>query len=209
MNVFIGHYSHVLDAFHRLSPVNHIIVEAGKPAADEVIQFAKTKQIRLSEVTSSGDIDDQIRGEDIDTAVVASFGLILKQPSIQACRRIINFHPGDIELFRGRHPLPQTILNGWPEMAISAHLIDSESIDAGPILGRLLLPIDYSTNYSTNYARLLNALPSFANLILKEVLNGSCSPRPFLPREGSYYPPIESSRLESLMQADTLQEYCR
>lgn len=209
MNVFIGHYPQVLDAFHRLHPVNHIIIESGKSAAKEVIEYAEAKQIPLSPVANSPEIDDLFREMKVDKAVVASFGLILRKATIQACRRIINFHPGDIELFRGRHPLPQTILNGWPEMAISAHLIDSESIDAGPILGRLLLPIDYNSSYSANCDRLLKSLPSFAHLILKQAFNGSHCHRSFIPKAGSYYPPVENSLLKKMMHSDTLQKYCR
>ena len=209
MNVFIGHYHQVLAAFHNKAEVELVIVERGKECATSVLEYAESNKIPAIEVINSRDLDDALGSKEVCLAVVASFGIILKNRAIQACRCIVNFHPGDVERVRGRHPLPQTILNGDPDMVISAHLINSDAIDAGPILGRLFLPIDYSDDYASNYQCLLDSLESFSGTILSRVFKGNFQVRSQCPGVETYFPPLSEHVLSEITGARNLLDYIR
>jgi methionyl-tRNA formyltransferase len=207
MNIFIGNYSQVLKVLIEITSVDLIVVEKSKNNSSAIRSIALHNNIQLVEVASSSDIDKALKNKRVHLAVVASFGLILKQNTISACRCIVNFHPGDIERFRGRHPLPQTILNGFPEMAITAHLIDSEAIDAGPILGRLQLPINFTQNYDWNYSRMLDSLSLFAKIILSPIVEGNINSREHSPNMNTYFAPLNKQTLKLVIEAPNLLKF--
>jgi methionyl-tRNA formyltransferase len=206
MNVFIGHYHQVLEAFHQISPVDLILVESVEKAGSVILEYAERHRIPLRVTRTSQDINDALTECSVRLAVVASFGVILRSPAICACEKIVNFHPGDVEYFRGRHPLPQTILNKWPDMCLTAHFIENESIDSGPLLRRLSLPINYDGSFEENYARLRKQLFSFASEALIQVLSGNYYARPFSPKINSYYRPLSSEVLSRILSAERLKD---
>lgn len=106
----------------------------------------------IQSVSSSEDIENIVNDMDIPcvTCVIASFGLLFSQTLIDRFKQVVNFHPGDVLTCRGRHPLPFAILKKLPLMCITAHLITSEKIDAGPIITQIFMPISYSKSYEFN-----------------------------------------------------------
>ena len=71
---------------------------------------------------------------------------ILRENLIAACPRIINIHCTLLPRYRGIGGIFQTLLNNETELGCTAHVIDSEKVDAGPIVTRKKLPADQSSS---------------------------------------------------------------
>jgi methionyl-tRNA formyltransferase len=172
MNVFIGHYIEVLTTFSSFRKINFVIVEDNK-LNEEISSFCKKNNITIIEVKNSLDISNWIKKEKIkiDICLVASFGLILKYDFISCCEILINIHPGNFRDCRGRHPLPFAISKKLENMTITAHLIDSEKIDAGPVIAEFNTPIDYNLSYDINYKRLRLLLEPLVCYIFNQINN--------------------------------------
>jgi methionyl-tRNA formyltransferase len=209
-NMFMGHYDIVLGELLKNITIDLVFVE-DKPANAKVKNMCKDHNIRCVVVSTSEDIMKAANGLGrIDLCVVASFGIILKNMFIESCGQVVNFHAGDITACRGRHPLPAAILNGHTTMALTTHLIDSEEIDAGPIVAKVLLPIDYAKSYRYNEFRLLELLGPLAGLLMKDYVKYSrfvtCA---WDKKRSIYYRPLDKKTLDSIMSADTLKGWAK
>jgi len=162
-SVFIGHFVEALQSVGRLTNLKAVIGEKGK-TPPSVQSYCERHSLPLHYVANSTELTALfIEKEELcsRTFFSAGCGLLFAQSVIDACTRVVNFHPGDLFTCRGRHPLPFAILKKLPQMCISAHFIDSEKIDAGPLITRIFLPIDYDASYAANERALLDALPGF------------------------------------------------
>jgi methionyl-tRNA formyltransferase len=54
----------------------------------------------------------------------------------------VNFHPAPLPDYKSRAGYNTAILDGKSEFGVSAHFVDSEQFDAGPIIKVLRFPID-------------------------------------------------------------------
>jgi methionyl-tRNA formyltransferase len=167
-SVFMGHFIGALKAVGRLTDLAAVIGEEGKtPTA--VQDYCARRSLPLHYVTDSVELSTlfkkrkELRGR---TFFSAGCGLLFPQAVIDVCVQVVNFHPGDLFTCRGKHPLPFAILKKLSQMCISAHCIDSEKIDAGPLIARFFMPIDYSTSYAANERILLSALPGFVASVI-------------------------------------------
>jgi len=141
--------------------------------------------------------------------VVASFGLLFKQRHIDWFRALFNFHPGCIYTNRGRHPLPNAILNGFKSMSLTVHQITDERIDAGRFVSRVEFPIDYASGYQENYFRLLSALDFLTKVMCDGIGRGRVPSFEFTPGSGSYFKPLTSDDLKRITEAQSLMEWSR
>jgi methionyl-tRNA formyltransferase len=208
MNIYIGNYHEVLKTFHHLKGVDHVISEK-RNVENEIIDFCNSEKIQISLVHSSADINkvaEQIGS--INLCIVASFGLILKKPFIDCTDLIINIHPGSLFNSRGRHPLPFAIRMGLPYMTITAHIIEDEKIDHGPVIMEVNIPLDYTGSYRDNDQRLRSCLPLITHYVVNNidakmnipVLNADLTKSP-------YNRPIEKEELMKIMNSKTLESY--
>lgn len=139
---------------------------------------------------------------------LASFGIIVKEPVISAVRHVVNVHPGVLPGYRGRHPLPQAIVHGERMMGCTVHLVDGPEIDAGPVLARAELPIDYSASYESNERRLRQLMGHLTETVLDQLLDGSAVSVAWdAAAEGRYHPPLGSERLRALLDAPALRDF--
>ena len=60
-------------------------------------------------------------------------------------RGCVNFHPAPLPEYKSRAGYNTAILDQKNEFGVSAHFIDSEKFDSGPIIKVLKFPIDHST----------------------------------------------------------------
>ena len=171
MNVFMGQSEVVLEELWNNGIPIDIVITEDKPSNSKVVEFCKKQNIPVYIIKNYKDIKKILhKYENLEYCFVASFGIILKSDVIKKFKKyIINFHAGDVFKCRGRHPLPVSILHNYPEMGITVHLIEDEKIDAGPILYRLLMPIDYEASYEFNEKRLLNALRCLTSLVANDI----------------------------------------
>lgn len=71
--------------------------------------------------------------EEVEVAVLVHYPVLLKAKTIARYKKVYNCHPGYLPFGRGFYPVPWAILDGTPAGA-TVHEIDSERIDAGPVV---------------------------------------------------------------------------
>ena len=207
MNVCMGHFEVVLEElWNNEIPISIVIVE-DKPVNSKVIEFCEKEGIPVYVIKKYKDIKTILsKYRKVEYCFVASFGKILKNDVIEKCKYIINFHPGDIFKCRGRHPLPSAILHNHPEMGITVHLIEDEEVDAGPILYRLLIPIDYNSSYRFNEDRLLESLRCLASLVANDIKQGKIVTYKWDVKQSIYFRPLEKEILKSIIESENLKD---
>jgi len=115
---------------------------------------------------------------------------------------------GDINLCRGRHPLPVAILKGHKSMGATVHLINSEKIDAGPVLAKVLFPIDYRKSYRYNENKLIEVMRLMTGLLLEDYLKkGGFSSYAWDSKNSVYYKPLNSQILNTIVNSDNLEGF--
>jgi len=207
INVFMGQYDIVLKEILNDFKIDLVIVE-DKSSNRKVINICVKYGIPYRIIQGYVDIMDCLGHRVlIDLCFVASFGIILKKDFITRCKHIVNFHPGDVEVCRGKHPLPVAILNRHKLMGIAAHLIDSEKIDAGPVIAKMIIPIEYDKSYRYNEGRLLEALRFVVRYVVEGyVKNGKFASYEWDENSSGYYNPMQTEILNRIINANDLRE---
>lgn len=172
MNIYIGNYIEVLKTFHNSLGVDLAVAEK-RNADEEILRYCEKSEIKLFLAESSSHLNSFLNslGEQMELCIVASFGLLLESNFLKKVNWTVNIHPGSLETCRGRHPLPFAINKGLPFMTVTAHLIENEKIDNGPVVATLSLPIDYEKSYAYNDHKLRANLPFFTELIVTQYKN--------------------------------------
>lgn len=73
-------------------------------------------------------------------------GQILKNKLIASCPRILNLHCTFLPKYRGIGGIFQALSNKEKELGCTVHVIDSEKVDAGPIIVQKKIPTDDSSS---------------------------------------------------------------
>jgi methionyl-tRNA formyltransferase len=82
---------------------------------------------------------------DLDSAVVAAYGLILPRPILEAPRRgCLNVHASLLPRWRGAAPIQRAILAGDRMTGVTIMQME-EGLDTGPMLAVMAIPIDRKT----------------------------------------------------------------
>ena len=208
MNVFMGQSEAVLEELWNNGIPIDIVITEDKPSNSKVVEFCKKQNIPVYIIKNYKDIKKLLHEyENLEHCFVASFGIILKSDTIKKFKKyIINFHAGDVFKCRGRHPLPASILHNYPEMGITVHLIEDEKIDAGPILYRLLMPIDYDASYKANEKRLSNGLRCLASLVANDIKQDKIVTYRWNVEESIYFKPLERDILKKIIESKRLRD---
>ena len=199
--VFLGHFASALErACDHFNVVVVGVETVGKGA--ECAAVAAQRNIPLVTVQRQAEILDIVKSNGAQGILVASFGRILKQPVITLVEWIVNIHPGLLPECGGRHPLPSAILNRHATMGMTAHFIDDERIDHGPVIARREILIDYGSSYRANEARLLAELPFMVDQIAEAVSTGFNKAQRL--GERTYFKPLSKDILNAIISAETV-----
>lgn len=198
----MGSYLEVLKTANSLLKIDRVFVE-DKESCKNVLSYCVKNNIEVVTLFKGQSIEKELfKGAEL--VIVASFGRIIKKQIIDSVNFIVNFHPGIIQNVRGRHPLPLAILFGHSMMGMTVHLIDSEEIDAGPILSQYRLPINYRQNYAYNDNKLKSLLVPMTKHILTEFIEtGTLTSATWRPTN-KYYPPLSIQQLKHIFKVKTL-----
>lgn len=202
--VFFGGLTEALVEIHSHLAVLAVVSQEGKcsPAIDD---FCKAEGLVRVEISSLDELESIATEWGAAIAISAGFGLIFKQRHLAWFSRVINFHPGCIFQNRGRHPLPNAIWHGHKTMAVSAHEVVDEEIDAGRLISRIEFVIDYRTDYQSNLLRLLAGLRYLVKDLCLLIDRHAELPSWDMSGEaGRYYPPMSSEQIEQVVSADSL-----
>lgn len=209
MTIYIGNYIEVLQTFHKKHGVT-IAISEERNVDEKIIHFCEQENITLFLAASGNHLDEYLESitDSVELCIVASFGLLLKQSFLQKTEWTVNIHPGSLETCRGRHPLPFAIVKGLSFMTLTAHLIEDEKIDNGPVVAELSVPVDFEKSYSYNDKKLRSCLPFITEFIVsqynseKRILTGTID----LSR-ATYNKRLDSETLHQIMNAENLLKY--
>lgn len=91
-----------------------------------------------SQNVNGADVIEAMRAEGIDLIVIYWFDQILKQRVIDLpAHGVVNLHAAPLPVCRGLWPVLFSAIENDRKFGITAHLIEDERIDAGPIIGQL------------------------------------------------------------------------
>ncbi len=111
----------------------------------------------------------KLRAENLDCAVLAAYGHILRTEALQATRLgVIGVHVSLLPKYRGASPMQSAILAGEKETGVTLYLMDEE-VDHGPILAKRAFPLTDQTflelqkeSAKAGAELLIRTLPGFA-----------------------------------------------
>lgn len=133
--------------------------------------------------------------QDIDYAVVVSYGLLLPTFILNAVKvKCLNIHPSKLPLFRGAAPIERTLESGASETEVCVIAMTKE-LDAGDILAKreyTILPDDNSITLHEKFSRI------GAELVMDLLKNGTANITPIVQdsSRATYAKKISKSELE-------------
>lgn len=205
--VYFGRQADVAQKLYALTNLSLVLCDTAP--TKELAVFCRDNSVPLHTVQSNEEIQNIIIKENLHSHVcfVAIFGIILSQSVINSFKTIINFHTGDIFICRGRHPIVATVLKKIPMMCITAHIINSPSIDAGPIIAQQFIPINYDETYGKNESTLLSLIPHFIDSVIRADLVHRAPYTWFIPSEHPYNKNPSAGLIKSLRDANSLRDF--
>jgi methionyl-tRNA formyltransferase len=85
-----------------------------------------------------------MRRLDIDLVIIMNFDQIVREDFIRSPRcGVINVHPSLLPSLRGPCPVFWALFEGRSEVGVTIHVIESEEIDAGPIVAQHVINTDF------------------------------------------------------------------
>jgi methionyl-tRNA formyltransferase len=137
--------------------------------------------VRVFEPLRLRDFAEEIRREEFDLFVVASYGRILPQALLDLPRLgALNVHPSLLPKYRGATPLQTAIASGERETGVSIMLMDS-----GLDTGDLVLVRRVAIEPQETYGELHDRLAVIGADLLREVLDlAAKAPLPRMPQTG-------------------------
>ena len=136
------------------------------------------------------------RVRNIDCVISYLFWQKIKSPLFTlGARGCVNFHPAPLPDYKGRAGYNTAILDGRKTFGVSAHFIDSEEFDAGPIIEVISFPFDANTATAFHLEREAqkHLLALFKKVLLRFMTETSLRT---IPNFGGVY--LSSAELESL-----------
>ncbi|MDC1535395.1 formyltransferase family protein [Gammaproteobacteria bacterium] len=141
-----------------------------------IANLSKKKKIPLFLYDSTKDSNNMSKWlEDIKPDLIFVIGWshiiskkVLSIPSIS----IIGFHPSELPMNRGRHPIIWSLVLGLKQTASSFFLMEGE-VDKGPIVNQKKIKISINDNAESLYKKINQAIPIQLNQILRRIKNKS------------------------------------
>lgn len=209
MNVFLGTFDGVLAAMSEHMNVAQVISQHHKLRNARLEDKLKRHGVDWQQLACRTDFDSWIAAQGpINLCVVAGFSYILPQSLISECTTIINFHPGLLQQCRGPQPVAAAIEAAHRDFGVSVHRIDSEAIDAGPIIDQLSLSTNYEKSYAANYQSIKAAMATIGREVFTRYGDGEWpAGSAWQVSEAAYYPKLSSEQLATLVKAPNLTRW--
>lgn len=200
-----GNFKKILESSY-VENIRYFVFEKNK-ISKEIKNYAIENDVNYYIVSSKSDMNRIIKNEvKPDLTLVGSFGLIFSEDMIEKLnRKIVNIHPGLLPDYRGRHPLPQAILNEEKYMGLTAHVLTKE-IDKGFIIKKEKEKINYEESYKENEKKLLNLFPKVIDYVIKKYKKNKINFNYEYSRKGTYYKPLNSKELKRVIESKKLEE---
>jgi len=210
-NVFLGSLDRVLLAMAAHLPVRAVIAPRGRLRNMRLEQRLRDEGTHWREISGG----DEYLAAVADLGpkgycAVAGFSWRIRRDFIDSSEAVINFHPGDLLRCRGPQPLEAALCHGHAEVGVSAHLIDSEELDRGPLIARRLMPVDPERGYSWHKYQVDRLAFELADELFADLARGNVLRAQGWDSSGARWydkPPAET--LKRLYSAPSLAKFYR
>lgn len=178
--------------------VPFVVVSKGEPL-EKVARAAKVPVLydsaKLYEQIERGDRSVQ----NVDLVISFLFAERIREPLIKlGSRGCINFHPAPLPDYKSRAGYNTAILDQQKTFGVSAHFIDSEKFDAGPIIKVLRFPMDPETETAWSLEKKTQLK---LDQLFEEVMNLFMSGKPIRTKKnagGLYLTSVQLERLKEV-----------
>lgn len=151
-----------------------------------VIGRAEQSSIPLIYADQEVNLDATLRELNAEIGVLASYGQIVKQSTIDIFPHgIVNIHPSLLPKYRGSTPIETAILNGDSETGVSLMNLVKE-MDAGGIYVQEKILLDGTESKQELYEKLAKLGAKLLTENLPQIISGELSPTPQDERNATY-----------------------
>jgi len=148
----------------------------GKSEIIPVMEIATTNNIPIIFADQEDDLDETLQKLGAEIGVLASYGKIVHQSTIDVLPRgIVNIHPSALPKYRGSTPLETVILNGDKETSVSLMAL-SAKMDAGPIYTQEEIILSSQESKQELYEKLANLGAEMLSDNLSQIISGELTP---------------------------------
>ncbi len=148
----------------------------GKPEIIPVIEVAEIQNIPIIFADQEENLDKTLQKLDAEVGVLASFGKIVRQSTIDVFPRgIVNIHPSWLPKYRGSTPLEAAILNGDKETGVSLMALAAQ-MDAGPIYAQEKVVLSGSESKQELYEQLAGLGAKMLTESLQSIIESKITP---------------------------------
>ncbi|MBN1585741.1 methionyl-tRNA formyltransferase [Candidatus Uhrbacteria bacterium] len=152
-------------------PVGHMVSRSSR-MSDGGIRILKPERVR-----NNPELIAELRGMNLDVAIVASYGQILPQELLDIPRLgFLNLHGSILPKWRGASPIQSSILAGDAETGVTLMVMDAK-MDHGPILGTAETAIGPHDTYRTMETKLSKSAADLLSGKLRKFADGQIVPQ--------------------------------
>jgi methionyl-tRNA formyltransferase len=190
--VVFGDGAWAANSLVRLARQNHSIagvVVRAQPSDDLLIAAARSLGLPIFQPANvnTADFVDTIAAVAPDLNISISYNQILRRPILETARLgFVNFHAGKLPFYRGRNVVNWAIINGEPEIGMTAHFVD-EGIDTGDIILQRTLPIEWTDTYGDVLSRVVEHFPDLVLEAVELIASGKARPWRQADLPGTYF----------------------
>lgn len=134
--------------------------------------YAEKKGIAVFEEFSWQTVEEIIRNNKPDLALIATFHKIIPKNIIDSIPVFINLHPSLLPKYKGRWPIEEALANQEKEIGITAHRV-TEKVDSGDIAVQVKIPIQSSDSASSLRKKLAHLAASVTKELLRRIKTSS------------------------------------
>jgi methionyl-tRNA formyltransferase len=153
-------------------------VRSGRDKKLLIVERAEQNGISLIHADQEADLDAILRGLGAEIGVLASYGRIIKQSTIEVFPHgVVNIHPSLLPEYRGSTPIETAILHGDNETGVSLMAL-VKKMDAGPIFVQAKIALTRGESKQELYEKLANLGAKLLDENLPQIIAGKLSPTP-------------------------------
>lgn len=151
-----------------------------------IITVAENHSVPLIFADQESDLDETLRKLNAEIGVLASFGKIVKQPTINVFPHgIVNIHPSLLPKYRGSTPIETAIVNGDNETGVSLMQLVAK-MDAGGVFAQEKIALNGDETKQELYEKLASIGAKLLIENLPKIGSGELQPTPQNEAEATF-----------------------
>jgi methionyl-tRNA formyltransferase len=165
--------------------------DAALQTAARELELAVFQPARVNE----SDFLAEVRDLQPDLCLSIAYNQIFQRPILELVPLgFVNFHPGRLPDYRGRHVISWAMINGETEIGLTAHYAD-EGIDTGNIILQKTVPVAWSDSCADVERKVTTMLPQLVVEAVGLIDDGQAKARPQNHLSGTYFPRLDYADL--------------